>query len=520
MRDKPGQNNGAGVRASAMHALILACASGTLLAMAFPYPSLWPLAWVGLVPLLLALSYRRVLAGFGVGYMFGLVFLGITLRWSAEIDPLLWVGFTLIEALVCAIFGAVAAWFYSKPAGHSAWRPVAIATTWTLIEYLRMQGPYGLTWSELSYTQLPTEVIVQMADLTGTMGVSFLIVLVNAVLAEFLLWREQNGKRHTPPNGMRVCAIWSGVALLACVLYGSIRIFTLPSLTTDFSTIGCVQPNIDAYLKWDPKRLEDSLHALEEATARAANRGAYLVVWPETAVPLTVLRDAPTLARVQSLAARLGIYLLVGAPDRAPEGTVTNTAFLLDPHGQIQGRYDKIHLVPFGEFLPLRSVLGRIPIFASELPVDLTPGKAPYIFHTARFSFATLICFESTFSGLCREFVRQGAQLLVVITNDGWFRRTSAADHHLAMSAMRAIEERMWVIQCGNTGLSAFIDPMGRYRAESKLLTATELVEAVQPGSLGSVYQRFGDWFTWVLGALFIFCSVRHARGGPQSAGA
>jgi len=497
-------------KVSAMHNVTLACAAGTLLALAFPYPSLWPLAWVALIPLCLALSRQRVMTGFGLGYVFGLVFLGITLRWSAALDPGLWVAFVLIEALLCALFGAIAAWFYRTPAGHVGWRPVAIACTWTLIEYLRMQGEYALTWSQLSYSQLPSEVIVQMADVTGAIGVTFVIVLVNASLAEFLLWREQKGRGHKPPSSIRGCAMWSGVVVLVCLLYGAVRIFTLPQLTSDVSTVACVQPNVDAYTKWDPQKRMDSVQALEAQTIQAAANGAYLVVWPETAVPIFVLQDPALLGRLQALARRLKVFILVGAPDMSAQKELFNTAFLIDPQGTLQGRYDKMHLVPLGEFLPLRSLLGKIPVFS---PIDdCTAGQVPTVFHTPRFNFSTLICFESTFSDLSRDFVRDGAQLLVVITNDGWFKRSSAAEHHLAMSAMRAIEERIEVIQCGNTGLSAFIDPLGRYHGETQLFEATVTSDPVQPGSLGSIYQRFGDWFMAVVIVLFALCVVGHKR--------
>lgn len=518
-----GAQRPAGVKPSKMHNVILAAASGTLLAIAFPYPSLWPLAWVGLVPLLVVLSQRRFLAGLGLGYVFGLFFFGITLRWSAELDPpgseVLWILFVLIEAVILALTGALAAWLLRGRAGLW-WRPWAVASAWTLIEAMRVAGRYGLTWSQLSYSQLPSRVVVQMADVTGAIGVTFVIVLVNAVLADLVLWREQN-RGVALPAAMRQTALLSGALVTVCLAYGAIRYFTLPAVGTEASVIACVQPNDDPHRKWDPngfrEHLVELLKHLEQATDRAAAQGAVLVVWPETVFPRALLpasnvddeRDL-LLGRIQAIARRLRVYILVGAAESSPPHHVYNTAFLLDPNGAIQGRYDKIHLVPFGEFLPLRSVLQKIPPF--DTVPDLTPGTDLTVFHTDRFSFATLICFESTFSDLPRAFVRKGAQLLVVITNDGWFNRTSAAEHHLAMSAMRAIEERIWVIQCGNTGVTAFVDPRGGYHQKTELFVPAVTTMAIPTGTNGSVYQRFGDWFLGVTAMLFAGCLVLRLR--------
>lgn len=498
--------------------VVLACASGTFLALAFPYPSLWPLAWGALIPLLFALSRCHPGTGFVTGYVFGLVFFGIVLVWSSVFGVELWAVFVAVESITFGVFGLAAAWFLRTSPGLGGWRPVAIASTWTLIEYLRMQGPYGLTWGQLSYSQLPFAQIVQIADLTGGIGVSFLVALVNAVLAELVVrWRQK-----PPGNRARVGiargAIWSTGFVAGCLVYGIVRPLTLPARTSDASTIACVQTDIDPYIKFDPAGVWQSIKTLEDATVLAATKGAYLVVWPETAVPTTVLENPVLLARFQALAARLHVFILVGAPDRSPKGSIFNTAFMLSPNGALAGRYDKMHLVPFGEYLPLRWLLGGLSVF-SPITVDLSAGATPYVFRTPRFTFGTVICFESTFSDVARTFVRAGAQMLLVITNDAWFLRTSAAEHHLAMSAMRAIEQRIWVIHCGNRGLSAFVDPLGHIQEKTELLQAALIAMAVQPGTVGTVYQRFGDWFVALLALVFVACVLaqRGLRSAPPS---
>lgn len=495
-------------------ACLLAAASGTLLALAFPYASLWPLAWVALVPFLLALADRRPWAAAGVGYMFGLFFYGITLRWAAELDPpgswVLWGLFVLIESTVPALLAAVVGGFSRRPAGVT-WRPLAVACTWVLMEHLRTWGPYALTWSEISYSQLPAFVPVQLADLTGALGVSFIVVLVNACVAEAWRWRRENPETPSLPPALRR-SILGCAALVALALgYGAVRGYTLPASSDEGVAVACVQPNVDPHEKWDPEKISRCMKALEDGTLHAASQGASLVIWPETAIPRPVLGDAAAQAWVQALARQARADILVGATERSAAGRFQNTAFLMTEDGRVTGRYDKMHLVPFGEFLPLRALLARVPPF--DTVTDLEPGTRPFIFQAAGLRFGALICFESTFSGLCRQMVAEGAQALVVITNDGWFNRTSAAEHHLAMSAMRAIEQRMWVVQCGNTGVSAFIDPRGVAHEKTGLFVQTEIRARIPPSTTASPYQRAGDVFVVIVALTWFVCVVAALRG-------
>lgn len=500
---------GAGARLAALQPVLLSAASGTLLGLAFPYASLWPLAWVALVPLFVSLRGRSWAAGAGLGLVFGLFLYGMTLRWAAELDPqagwVLWGLFVLIESLVPALLGVVVAAFSRGGAGHPL-RPLAIAASYTLMESLRTKGAYSLTWSEISYSQLPSGFVVQMADVTGALGVGFIVALANACLAELWCWRHDN-PGVAPPPPLRRALVASAAVIGACLVYGATRWVTLPAPSGEGVPVACVQPNVDPHEKWDPGRFNRVLQALDEATVRAAAQGAWLIVWPETAVPRPVLEDANLLPWVQRLARDHKVNILVGSTDRSPQGLPQNTAFLLNPQGQLDGRYAKTHLVPFGEYLPLRSVFEKIPPFNTI--GDLAPGDAPFVFKTPRLDFGALICFESTFPDLCREMVAGGAQAIVVMTNDGWFNRTSAAEHHLAMSAMRAIEQRMWVIQCGNTGVSAFIDPRGVAHGKTDLFVKTETLGTVWPSTAHTVYQKTGNGFVYLVALLWLGCAAR-----------
>ena len=500
-------------RLSALQPTFLAAVSGTLLALAFPYSSLWLLAWVALVPLLLALSGRSLRGGAALGYVFGLFLYGITLRWSAELDPqagpVLWMLFVLIESLVPALLGVVLAGFSRGSAGDPL-RPLAIATSWTLMEYLRTKGAYSLTWSEISYSQLPSGFVVQMADVTGALGVGFVVVLVNACIAEVWRWRWE-GRSDVPlASPLRMALLAYGSFVLLSLGYGAVRQATLAPSPGEGVGVACLQPNVDPHAKWDPARFTQLMKGLQEGSERAGQHGAWLVIWPETAIPRPVLDDPALLSWVQGLARGSKVNILVGATDRSPDGHYQNTAFLVNPEGQVVGRYDKMHLVPFGEYLPLRGLLGKVPPF--DTIHDLVPGSRPLVFKTPRLDFGALICFESTFASLCRDEVAEGAQAIVVITNDGWFNRTSAAEHHLAMSAMRAIEQRMWVVQCGNTGVSAFIDPRGVAHDKTDLFTQAEIYATIWPNGQPTLYQRMGNAFICLVALAWLGCVGRASR--------
>ncbi len=542
-----------------MRAVLLACLAGTLLALAFPYTSFWPLAWVGLVPLLVALKDERPTTGFALGYVFGLVFMGITLRWCAVLALEMYIPFVLVESVLCGVFGLVASLLVNQQKLSPPWRALGVGSAWTLLEFLREQGPYALTWSQVSYSQLPFLPIVQIADLTGAFGISFLVVTVNATLAELFFWKRTRQTGEPLPRSLRGLAIGCALSTALCIGYGLSRLAAFPahpvapavagstnektiaSATTRSSEqtvrVACVQPSEDPYTRWTRGQGGRIVMELELLTREAARDGAQLIVWPETAVPESVLRNPPLVAELRNLATSLHVNVLIGSAEwtnPASTGTQpppqpsrmlareTNSALLLTSRGSLNQRYDKMHLVPFGEYLPWRPVLGRLSIFAEGLPHDLAAGTVPTIFHlnlgTATLRFSTLICFESTFAAMARERMRAGAQFLVVITNDGWFGHTSAAAHHLAMTAMRAIEERTWVVQCGNTGISAFIDPGGHIHGQTALYLPTITTHTIAASAPGTVYEQFGDWFIGLTLALLGACAALGCRSTGRDA--
>jgi apolipoprotein N-acyltransferase len=277
--------------------------------------------------------------------------------------------------------------------------------------------------------------------------------------------------------------------------------------------VGLLQGNIDQSLKWDRRYQTTTLDIYERLARRVAEDKPALIVWPETALPFFLRREPELGARVRRFVAGLGIPTLTGSPDLGEDGFLYNTAFLLRPDGEIGGRYDKRHLVPFGEYVPLR----RIFFFLDKLVVgigDFGRGRAATVFSLDGVRFSVMICYEVIFPGEVREFVGGGAALLVNVTNDAWFGRSGAPYQHLAMAAMRAVENGTYLVRAANTGVTAVIAPNGEILAQTGIFTEASLVGTIRARQGQTPYTRYGDVLAWVcLSFLVAYClAVWRAR--------
>jgi len=276
------------------------------------------------------------------------------------------------------------------------------------------------------------------------------------------------------------------------------------------AAVAIMQPSIEQPLKFEPGHAATTLAIYLSLTRRAGADRPDLIVWPETALPTVLRHDADLLRALGSLAGEVRAPLLVGSIDA--DGTspprLRNSAFLLTERG-IVGRYDKIRLVPFGEFVPLSGLIGFVRGWA-EFIAELEPGSRANVFPGPPAPFAVVICYEGIFPELVREFVRGGARLIVNMTNDAWFGRTSGPWQHLAMYPFRAVEHRAAVVRAANTGVSAFIAPTGQIVRRVSLYERTTITERVPLRTRETLYTRFGDWFAYLaLGASGASLAVR-----------
>ncbi|HXH84337.1 MAG TPA: apolipoprotein N-acyltransferase, partial [Candidatus Tectomicrobia bacterium] len=274
-------------------------------------------------------------------------------------------------------------------------------------------------------------------------------------------------------------------------------------------TVAIVQPSIEQPLKWDPKHTGETLAIYLALTRRAGAEEPALIVWPETASPTILRRDRGLVQALTRLAGETA-PLLVGTID-VVDGAYRNTAFLVTPGG-LDGRYDKIHLVPFGEFVPLSAVIGFVRGWA-EFIADLEPGSRAVVFPGPPAPFGVVICYEGIFPDLYREFVRNGARVMINMTNDAWFGRTSGPEQHLAMYVLRAVEHRTAVVRAANTGVSAFIGATGQVVRRMGLFERGVLVERVPLREGLTLFTRLGDWVAWTAMGLAAASIGLAARG-------
>jgi len=505
----------------------LAFGTGFLLFLSFPGTvGLWPVAWVALLPLLLALRNvgpgRAALLGLFAGmvhYVSLLYWIIIVLGRYGNLPLWVSVPAMLLLALYMSSYMVLFCTIMCR-----IWRQNEIMVLWVGpllwvgLDYVRSFLFSGFPWQDLAYSQYKALFLIQIVDLTGHSGITFLIVLVNSVTALlFVLWRAKISvdSPTNPVLALRIRRAWylavaPALGLMVGVMaYNIVRYNQVSGMIDKSPTmkISVVQGNIEQDQKWSPAmRFEtiDIYRQLSEQAATQENEPPALLVWPETALPF-IISDNSYFSRLQDfLVSEKGTWLLAGAPyfketgnkESQQKGELLsyNSAYLFTPEGEIEARYDKQHLVPFGEYVPFSRylplpgpIVENIGNFSSGRP------RAPLSCQSAE--IGVLICFESIFPKLARNWTAAGANLLVNITNDAWFGRSSAPWQHLSMAAFRAVENRRSLARAANTGVSAIIDPLGRITGISPLFQPFYYVGDVSLLQTETMFVRFGHYF-------------------------
>ncbi len=446
--------------------------------------------------------YRRL---FGLGWFFGFVFFFVLLRWIGNLTTermvypwLRWPAAVAAAAyLACypGLFALLQGWLCRR-LGRRAM--VLAPFTWTVVEAARAAGTLGFPWGGLGYGLLLYPSLIQGASLGGVDLLSFWIVAVNVCLWFVLV------EVRTRPRAALVPALAAAILLAVPWAWGRARIPDegRPRL----GTVGIVQPSVRGDEKWDETNRDSTFNVLERSTRSLASRSVDLIVWPETAVPVYLRYDAGYFARTRSLAREIFCPLLTGFPDADFDENERclkyNAAGLFDRKGNLVQTYRKIHLVPFGEALPWQDrfpILERIDLGEG----DFSPGRERTVFESGMGRFSVLICFESIFPRLARQFAVQDLDFLLNITNDDWFGNTPAAAQHAAMAVFRAVENGMSLVRCANSGISGVVDPYGRIEIHTPLFRRLETAVPVgSPLPGGTLYQRTGDAF--VLGCIAV----------------
>lgn len=463
---------------------VLIIISAILMSLAFHPLGLHFFAWFGLVPLLFAIDGITPKFTFKLGILYGFIFSMLSLFWLVFLQiemnikilmmfgliiMFLYIGLYLAVGLL--ITNRIGIWFL----------PLVISG----LEFLKGLGELGFPWLTLGYTQARYPIIIQQAALYGVYGISFWLVLLNISLYKLMKARK-----------IKYLLITFLIFVLP-LIYGTLR---MRQPTGNSVSVGIVQPNIDPNLKFTRAMREETFKRLLSLSEKCAEKALQetgdtikLIIWPETAIPFFLRLSDEYKASVIELANRVNAPLFTGTPlYNQTTHEIYNGAILIEPRKNIEQEYKKIHLVPFGEHLPFDRY---IPFFRKIDfgEGDFTPGTEYTVFKTREFTFSCLICFESIFTELSRKFVKSGAQLLINITNDGWFGKISGSQQHNDMAILRTVENGVSLARSANTGISMVVDQYGRILRETPLFQEDYIVCSISVAKVNTLYQSVGD---------------------------
>ena len=487
--------------------IILAVLSGLLMTASFPKANLGGLAWVAFIPLFYAIKGVSPRKSFKLGFLTGIVHYATLLYWIVgvvnyygHVPTLLSLIIFMLLVFYLGLYPGLFSAAVSQLRAISFPFYLTAPFFWVALEYVRSFFLSGFPWENLGYSQYDQLRLIQISDIFGVYGLSALIMAVNGVLFEFL----NSVRRNRTTKWIALAAV--GLVLGGSLVYGTWRIQRTDKMAGDAPkrTVALAQGNVDQSVKWLPSFQHETLRRYVSLSKAALQTSPDLIVWPETALPFYFLHNDDLTAQVLELVRDCAVYFIFGSPSflRTEQGIrYYNSAYLVDPTGKVVGKYDKVHLVPYGEYVPLKRFfpfLGKI----VEAVGDFDSGKKGQVLSWGNEKIGILICFESIFPELARAMANNGAQLLINITNDAWFGRSSAPYQHLSMVVFRAVENHMAVARAANTGVSAYVDPVGRLLDQTPLFEEAMRSRTLPMMNHKTFYARHGDIFA--IGCVFI----------------
>jgi apolipoprotein N-acyltransferase len=495
----------------------LAALSGLLLALSFPSFGSPGFAWIALGPLLVALGGST--SAFLLGLLTGIIYFAGTLYWITDVmhlygDLQLWTSILINAALVAYLalfpaFFAVAMRRLIVVAGPNA--VLAAPLVWVTSELGRTYILTGFPWVLLGYSQVPVLPIAQLASVVGVYGLSALVAFVSAALVCAAGPASSADGRFAFARFVPI--VLSAVLLTVVSLWGGRRLAAAElTRSGEEQTFGLIQGNVDQSIKWDASRASAIFAEYLRMTRQAIAQGARVVVWPESSTPFFFEEDRPSAEQIRGIARSTRVPIIVGSDEleRSQPPRYYNAAFMVGADGETKATYRKMHLVPFGEYVPLKQLL----FFAERLVQavsDFSPGLEQVLLPLGSHPVSTAICYEIVYPNLVRQGVARGGELLTTITNDAWFGRTSAPHQHFAQASMRAIENGRYLVRAANTGISGIVDPYGRVLARSAIFEPAVIVGRARLLTEKTVYTRIGDAFAYacLLGTAVLLIGVR-----------
>lgn len=480
--------------------------SSFLLISAFPKINLSFLVWIALVPFLIkVIKAKNSAESFKIGLIFGTIFfygcqywIYHSINFYGNISFLTSLSIVLLLCLYEGLYIGIFAVLLNR-IHHKTKFPITLTAPilWINLEYLRGILFTGFPWSMLGHTLYQSLYLIQICDITGVYGLTFLIMLSNSIIALFFYNHSINNKKTLE---LFISAASFIILIIIVIIYSQEKINFYASKKGSPLTVSIIQPSIEQDKKWDPQYQSDVMKIYKELTLSSLKDKPDLIIWPETSLPFLYGTDKELTDNFNEFQKTLNTYLLFGSilirQISAENFKYSNSAILLSPAGKIVYVYDKIHLVPFGEYVPMSDVL----FFVDKLVPSIgtfVQGKRYVTAQSEIDNFATLICYEIIFPNLVRKFYQQNNNFIVTITNDAWFGTTSGPYQHFIISIFRAIENRKSLIRAANTGISGIIDPTGKIIKITNLFNKTILTNKIYKNSDKTFYTIYGDIFIY-----------------------
>jgi len=492
--------------------ILLALTSGILFAFSFPNVAIGWFAFVAFIPLYVALHGAR--SGWRAA---GLGWIAQTTAWLLMVPWVVRVmshygglPYAVGVLLFCAmslylgLYGALYGWLFwrIRPASFPRWLVVALA--WPVVEFIRTYAMTGFPWNLIAAAIVDYTSLIQIDRVAGPYLVAFLMLIPAIVVAWLITERPQGIARILVIGGATIVLfVWWATGLVAS------KLIDRPN-GTPVTRAALLQPNISQEMRWNDTNLIAIYQRMMSMTDEAIRGGAKIVIWPESTVPLSYSSTDFYRQSIEEVSRLHGVDVILGSVAEDPKNVnrMWNAAFLVSG-GKTIGHYDKIRLVPFGEYVPLRKML----FFAEKL----VHAVGEFEFGTrdtplpGRFQYGPAICYEVVYPQITRTQVRHGANVLVTITNDAWYDGTSAPRQHLNQARLRAIEDDRYLLRAGTTGISAFVDPTGRVLRELPMGQSGIIYAEFQARETTTPYVRWGDWFAWLALVIVAISLVRRA---------
>ncbi len=487
---------------------LLAILSGILYGLSFPKFELW-----FLMPFSVAiLIYLSIECGPVVPFISGLSASLLLLYWlvptmtvygnlSYPFSILLYFILCFYLSIYWGLFGIISKIFHFR---YPNLKFFLIPVSWVFLEFLKARVFTGFPWALIGYSLYKVLPLIQISDITGVYGVSFLVILAGEFLHEihFAIMKKPIS------SGIIFSFLFTFIFTALSYLYGTQRISEIKEVinNSEKKRISLIQGNFEQDIKWSPEYTELTMSVYLSLYRESVENGAEMIVWPETAVPFFYQHDRRYKDLMRNLVINSSTALIFGSPayTRHKKGiSYHNRIYLINRDGK-EFYYDKLHLVPFGEYIPLKKIFKFAKRFVSAMG-DMDPGREikllPYDGHL----IGGYICYEAIFPELVRLFKKMGAEIFVNITNDAWFGKTSAPYQHISMAAFRSVENRVWTARCANTGVSALITPYGEIKNPTPIFKRTAISGEVNFLNIPTFYSRNGDVFAWLCVFLTLF---------------